>query len=189
LGVNEPVDTNEVGPGNINAGRLWVGGFATAIVAALIVIVGVYIARGILNIPVLAPKAASNFGNSTTAVYAALAAVTTLVATGLLHVLLLGAPRPLVFFTWITGLAVLAVAAAPFTQPASTSSKVFTCVLNVVAGRVVISLLTAVAHTAIKPHTGPPPPDPGRRYPPDTERRYPPDATRPYPQDPERRYP
>ncbi len=42
--------------------------------AALVVIAGVYIARSILGIAVLAPKAAGSLGNSTTAVYAAVAA-------------------------------------------------------------------------------------------------------------------
>jgi hypothetical protein len=71
-----------------------------------------FIARGILGISVLAPKAASNFGNSSTAVYAALAAGFALLATPLLHVLLLGASRLLAFFIWITALADLAAAAA-----------------------------------------------------------------------------
>jgi Na+/phosphate symporter len=146
-----PEDTEPAGPGSINAVRLWTGGFATAIVAALVVIVGVFIARGILGIPVLAPKAASNLGNATTAVYASLAAGCTLLATALLHVLLLGAPRPLAFFCWITGLADVAVAAAPFSQPGSLPSKVFTSVINLIAGLAVISLLSGVARSAVRP--------------------------------------
>ena len=45
---------------HVNAGRLWAGGVATAIVAALAVLAGVLITRGVLGIPVLAPKAASS---------------------------------------------------------------------------------------------------------------------------------
>jgi hypothetical protein len=101
-----------------NAGRLWTGGVATAVVAALVVVAGVFIARGILNIPVLAPKGAGNLGNSSTAVYAGLAAASTLLATALLHVLLLEVPRPITFFFWIVGLGTIIVAAAPFIQPA-----------------------------------------------------------------------
>ena len=77
---------------HVNAGRLWAGGVATAIVAALAVLAGVLITRGVLGIPVLAPKAASDFGESSTAVYAGLAAGCALLATALLHVLLLGTP-------------------------------------------------------------------------------------------------
>jgi Na+/phosphate symporter len=146
-----PEDLDADGEVHVSARRLWVGGVATAAVAALAVIVGVFIARGILGISELAPKAASNFGNSSTAVYAALAAGFALLATALLHVLLLGAPRPLAFFVWITALADLAVAAAPFTQPAPLASKVFTAVINVVVGIAVISLLSGVGRSAVSP--------------------------------------
>ena len=103
---------------HVNAGRLWGGGVATAIVAALAVLAGVFITRGVLGIPVLAPRAASDFGDSSTAVNAGLAAGCALLATALLHVLLLGTPRPFTFFAWITALADVIAAAAPFTQPA-----------------------------------------------------------------------
>jgi hypothetical protein len=39
----------------VDAARLWTGGLATALVAALIAVVGVLIARGLFDIPVLAP--------------------------------------------------------------------------------------------------------------------------------------
>jgi hypothetical protein len=88
-------DTDPVGQVHVNAGRLWAGGAATAVVAALGVVVGIVIARGVLGIPVLAPATADRFGNSpSTAVYAALAAGCALLATALLHVLLLGTPAP-----------------------------------------------------------------------------------------------
>ena len=105
-----------------------------------------------LGIPVLAPSGAGSLGNSSTAVYAGLAAASALLCTGLLHLLLLEVPRPITFFIWITVLADIIVAAAPFTQPASTDSKVFTAVINLVTGVAVISLLSGVARSAI--HSG-----------------------------------
>ena len=150
-----------VAPSQLNAGRLWAGGVATAVVAALVVIAGVYIARSILGIAVLAPKAAGSLGSSTTAVYAAVAAAGALLATGLLHVLLLETPRPLSFFTWITALADLILVVAPFSQPATLPSKVFTAVINLVAGVAVISLLTGVARGARQPGSPRPVPGPG----------------------------
>ena len=36
-------------PRTVNAGRLWTGGVATALVAALVALVGVLIARGLLD--------------------------------------------------------------------------------------------------------------------------------------------
>jgi hypothetical protein len=162
----EPDDLDfydEAGPARLNPARLWAGGVATAVVAALVVIAGVYVARGILGVPVLAPKAAGSLGSSVTAVYAAVAAAGALLATGLLQILLLETPRPLTFFAWITALADLIVVVAPFSQPASLPSKVFTAVINLVAGVAVISLLTGVARGAMQ--TGPerPVPGPGMR--------------------------
>ena len=125
--------------------------------AALTVVAGVLVTRAVLGIPVLAPRAASNFGNSSTAVYAGLAAGCALLATALLHVLLLGTPRPIAFFIWITSLADVAVAAAPFTQPAPLASKVFTAIINIVVGVAVISLLSGVARSAVLPADTPSP--------------------------------
>jgi hypothetical protein len=38
----------------VDAARLWTGGLATALVAALVAVVGVLIARGLFDVPVLA---------------------------------------------------------------------------------------------------------------------------------------
>jgi uncharacterized integral membrane protein len=159
----EPDDLDIDGPVSrqqLNAGRLWAGGVATAVVAALVVIAGVYIAQSILGVAVLAPKAAGSLGSSTTAIYAVVAAAAALLATGLLHILLLETPRPLSFFTWITGLADLILVVAPFSQPAALTSKVFTAVINLVAGVAVISLLTGVARGAMQPGPRRPVPSP-----------------------------
>jgi hypothetical protein len=143
------------GRAKVYGGRVWAGGVATAVVAALVVVLGVYIARDILNIPVLAPKAAGSLGNSTTAVYAIVAAGGALLATALLHVLLLGAPRPVLFFTWITGLAVVLAVVAPFSEQAELQSKAATSLINLAVGVAVISLLTGTARAAVQS----PPPD------------------------------
>ena len=144
-------DMDPVGHVHVNAGRLWAGGAATAIVAALAVLAGVLITRGVLGIPVLAPATTNSFGNSSTAVYAALAAGCALLATALLHVLLLGTPSPFSFFAWITALADVVAAAAPFTQPAPLASKVFTAIINIIVGVAVISLLSGVGRSAVRP--------------------------------------
>jgi hypothetical protein len=43
------------------------------------------------------------------------------------------------------------VAAAPFTQPAPLASKIFTAIINIIAGVAVISLLSGVGRSAIRP--------------------------------------
>ncbi|HEY7879966.1 MAG TPA: hypothetical protein VID31_03935, partial [Streptosporangiaceae bacterium] len=60
-------------------------------------------------------------------------------------------PRPFMFFAWITGLADVVAAAAPFTQPAPLVSKIFTAIINIVVGVAVISLLSGVGRVAIRP--------------------------------------
>jgi hypothetical protein len=136
---------------SLATGRLWAGGLATAVVAALVVVAGVFIARRVLGIPVLAPRSVGSLGSSTTVIYAALAAACTLLATGLLYVLLLATPSPLSFFGWIMALADVIAVAAPFAQPASLPSKVFTAVINLVAGIAVISLLSGVGSSVLRP--------------------------------------
>lgn len=49
------------------------------------------------------------------------------------------------------GLAILIAVAAPFAQPAALSSKVFTAIINLVAGVAVISLLSGTARSAVRP--------------------------------------
>ena len=78
----------------VDAARLWTGGLATALVAALVAVVGVLVARGLFDVPVLAPTGEGALGNANTARLAGLAAVAALLATGLMHLLLLSTPDP-----------------------------------------------------------------------------------------------
>lgn len=114
----------------LDAARLWTGGLATALVAALVAVVGVLIARGLFDIPVLAPTREGALGNANTARLAALAAVAALLATGLLHLLLLSTPRPFRFFTWIISLLTLVAVLAPFMTDAKLATKVATAAIG-----------------------------------------------------------
>ena len=69
MAITEDTDVSQ--PAVLDMRRLWLGGVATAVVAALIVLVGVVIARGILGISVLAPATAGDLGTSATALIAA----------------------------------------------------------------------------------------------------------------------
>ena len=102
----------------VDAGKLWAGGLATAVVAALIAVVGIVIARGIFHIPVLAPNRSGTWGDADTVTYALAAFGVGLFATALMHILLLATPSPFTFFGWILGLSTLVAALAPFATSA-----------------------------------------------------------------------
>ena len=76
----------------LEVARLWAGGAATAVVAALIALVGVLIVRAVLRIAVYAPAEAGAFGDSSTVVLCLVCAAAALAATGLLHLLLVATP-------------------------------------------------------------------------------------------------
>ena len=99
------------------------GGLATALVAASVAVVGVVIARGLFDVPVLAPTGEGTLGDASTARLAVLAALAALLATGLLHLLLVSTPRPFRFFTWIVALLTLVAVLAPFTTGAHLDTR------------------------------------------------------------------
>ena len=134
----------------VDAGKLWAGGFATALVAALIAIVGIVIARGIFHIPVLAPNRSGTWGDADTVTYALAAFGVGLVATALMHILLLATPSPFVFFGWILGLSTLVAALAPFATGAEMASKVSTAVINAFIGIGVWSLTVSTARRSLR---------------------------------------
>ncbi|RNL81595.1 DUF6069 family protein [Halostreptopolyspora alba] len=141
---------NEYGGGRqLNVARLWSGGLATAVVAGLVILVGALVVRGVLGIPVLAPEEAGYFGDAGTGVYAVMAALAAMVATGLLHLLVISAPRPQGFFGWIVGLATTVAVVSPFAQVASLPSQIATALINLVAGVAIATLLSSVASGSI----------------------------------------
>ena len=134
----------------VDAARLWTGGLVTALVAALVAVVGVLIARGLFDVPVLAPTGEGALGNASTARLAILAAVAALLATGLMHLLLLSAPRPFRFFTWIISLLTLVAVLAPFMTDAELATKVATAAIVLVIGVAIGSLVSGSARSATR---------------------------------------
>ncbi|MGH3212861.1 MAG: DUF6069 family protein, partial [Trebonia sp.] len=131
--------TNRVRP---DAAQFWAGVVATAVVAALIALVGILICRWTFHIPVLAPAGDGAWGNAHTAEYALVSALIAVIAGGLLYLLVLGTPQPNMFFDWIMGLATLAAVVYPFSTGAPLDQKAATAVVNLVLGIAITSLLT-----------------------------------------------
>ena len=139
------------GPVGVDAARLWTGGLATALVAALVALVGVLIARGLFDVPVLALRREGVFGDlGATARLAILAAVAALLATGLMHLLLLSTPRPFRFFTWIIALLTLLAVLTPFMTDATLATKVATAAIGLAIGTAIGSLVSGAARSAIR---------------------------------------
>jgi len=134
----------------IEPGPLWAGGVATAVVAALIALAGILIARWLFTIPILAPKREGAWGNASTGMYVLSAAGAALVATAIMHLLLLTTPRPQLFFGWIIGLATLVAVVFPFSTTAPLDQKVATATVNLVLGFAIGTLLNGVAGRAVR---------------------------------------
>ncbi|MGA3152677.1 MAG: DUF6069 family protein [Streptosporangiaceae bacterium] len=139
----------------VDAGKLWSGGLATAVVAALIALVGVLVCRWLFKIPVLAPQRDGTYGDAHTTAVVLLAAAAALVATGVAHLLLLSVPRPMTFFSWIIGLATVLVVIFPFSTTAPLSAKAATAIVSLIVGIAIGSLLNGVAARAMRPPAAP----------------------------------
>jgi Family of unknown function (DUF6069) len=138
------------GARRINGARLWSAGLATAVVAALVALVGVLIVRALLRIDLYAPRDAGAFGNSTTVLLCVGAAVAALAATGLAHLLLLSTPRPLAYLSWIIGLVTAVAVVLPFTYASGFAVAFAQAVIHLVIGIAIGSLVSGAAASALR---------------------------------------
>ncbi len=119
-------------------------------VAGLIALVGVLVCRWLFNVPILAPKHDGAYGNAHTTTLILLSALAALVATLLAHLLLLSTPRPMLFFDWIVGLVTLVLVIFPFSTGATMEEKIATAAVYLVIGVAIGTLITGVAHRAVR---------------------------------------
>jgi Family of unknown function (DUF6069) len=140
----------------VNAGRLWAAGVATALVCALIGLVGVLVVRAVFKVALYAPEEASAVGDIDTGLLCLAAAAAALVATGLVHLLLLSTPRPLAYFAWIIALCTLAAVVVPFLSVTPLSVAVAMAVIHLIIGLAIGSLISSAARAATRgPDGGP----------------------------------
>jgi len=131
-------------------GRLWAGGGATALVAALAAIVVVLVASGLFGVPVLVPTGEGAWGAIGVVVYAMSAAVAALAATGLLHLLLIGTPRARSFFVSIMLLLTAITVIIPLSIDAGLPARIATAAGNLFLGLLITGTLSGVLHSAIR---------------------------------------
>jgi hypothetical protein len=134
----------------VEAGRLWSGGVATAVVAGLVALVGVLVCRWLFGIPLLAPKQDGAYGDAHTTGLVLMAAAAALLATGLVHLLVLSTPRPLTFFGWIIALATVLAVLVPFSTAAPLTAKAATAVVTLVLGIAIGTLISGVAARSVR---------------------------------------
>ena len=144
------IHSNRPSSQSAGATQLWSGGTATAVVAGLVALLGVLAFRWLFHVPILAPASAGAYGDADTTVMVLASAGVALIATALLHLLLLTTPRPLTFFGWIIGLATLVAVVFPFSTTAPLSQKFATATVNLFIGIAIGSLLTAVGSRFIR---------------------------------------
>ena len=134
----------------VDARPLWSGGVATAVVAGLIALVGILVARWLFKVPILSPRREGAWGNASTVGYVLAAAACALAATALMYLLLISTPYPRVFFGWIIGLATLVAVVFPFSTTAPISQKIATGFINLVLGIAIGTLVAEVSRRATR---------------------------------------
>ncbi len=147
MGRQEPEPETEI-QRRVDARMLWSGGAATAVVAALIALVGILVCRWLLKVPILAPQRDGAWGAASTAGYVFASAGIALAATAIMHLLLLSTPRPRIFFNWIIALAAVIAVIFPFSTTAPVSQKVATALVNLVLGIAIGTLIGEVSARA-----------------------------------------
>lgn len=128
----------------VNAGRLWAGGGATALVAALASVVGLMVCR-VLDVPVYVSAGSGRWDIASTLPFALVCAGAALLATGLMHLLLIATPRPRLFFSWIAGLIAVILVVWPFTTSLSLEQKIASAAISLLITLVIASLVSASA--------------------------------------------
>lgn len=142
---------------SVDARRLWSGGAASAVVVGLLALVGVLVSRWLFHLPVLAPRHDGTYGDVHTTGFVLTAVAATLAATGLVHLLMLSTPRPLLYFGWIAILATTLAVIFPFSTTAPLDAKIATAMVDLVIGAMAGALVSSAAAWSITgtPSAGP----------------------------------
>ena len=134
----------------LEGGRYVAGALATALVAALIGLVGVVVIEGIFDQDMVPPPDLFNTG-SHTAAFAIDGAIFAILAAAVLALLVVSTPRPKRFFGWLMVLATALVTVLPFAWTSHLDRAVLAAVVNLVIGVATWSLLAGVATRTIRP--------------------------------------
>jgi Family of unknown function (DUF6069) len=134
----------------LDAGRLWAGGIATALVAGLVALVGMLLARVVFNAAAYAPSTAGALGDRSTIALCVLAAIAGLAATGLVQLLVVATPQPMTYFGWIAGLGTAAAVLVPMLIDGINGATISESVIHLVIGIAIGTLVAGSASAAIR---------------------------------------
>ena len=135
----------------VDAGRFWAGVVATALVTALIGLVGVLIVDQILDIELVVRDLVGT--GSTGAAFVIGGVLASIAAGGLLQLLVMSTPKPRAFFGWIMFLATLTAALLPLTWTDVLESAIASGLVNALIGIAIWSLLLGVLSRTLRPGT------------------------------------
>jgi hypothetical protein len=147
----EPVAVVAPSGPSVDAGRFWAGVVATALVTALIGLVGVLIVDQILDIELVVRDIVGT--GSTGAAFVVGGVLASIAAGGLLQLLVMSTPKPRAFFGWIMFLATLTAALLPLTWTDVLESAIATGLVNALIGIAIWSLLLGVLSRTLRPGT------------------------------------
>ena len=122
---------------------------ATAVVSALIGLLGALVARDILNLDLRLPTWV--LGGNDVWRFTILGGVSAIIAGALLELLFVATPTPTRFFSWIVGLLTAAAAILPFSQGGTTGEQAATAVIVILIGVSLLSILPGVAARTMRP--------------------------------------
>jgi hypothetical protein len=135
-----------------DTGRLWAGGAVTALVAAGVAWIGVTVLHELLRAPILSPGGLRQAADYAMIAFPVGAVIATLLATGLLHLLMTATSQPSQFFGWIASLVVALVILQVFLHEAEMLTKVETAAFYLLMGIAIISSLLGVSRSAVRYH-------------------------------------
>ena len=119
------------------------------LITGLVALVGLLVSRWLFNLPVLAPRQDGAYGDVRTTALILVAVAAALAATAVVHLLMLGTLRPLMFFGWIVALVTTIAAIFPFSTAAALDAKIATALVNLAIGVAVGTLVGGVAARSI----------------------------------------
>jgi hypothetical protein len=145
----QPVQPQQQPP-KLDAGKYWAGAAATILVCALLGVAASVIFDDVFGVGLIPPPDVLGVGDD--ASWAAAGAVFALISAAVLHILVMIAPSPRMFFGWLVGLATVILAVLPWTSSGDPLASAMTSLVWVILGIATASLLGAVlARTTRRP--------------------------------------